>query len=274
MYNKLTEHLKRPMLYERTTELFRNDEYIATQMLKAHLDPNTDAVSRQPDFIYRCAEFIASILPEGAKILDIGCGPGLYTKQFSKQGLQVTGLDFSENSINYAREHDPDSEYILQDYLSMDFDSVFDIVTLIYFDYGALIPNERQELLRCIYKALKPNGLLLFDVMIPQKGKDKYESTSWNVNLNGGFWSANPHVCLNADYYYGDVAKGSRTVVIEEKSVRCFNLWDCYFTRQSLLDETTPYGFTEYGFYNDVKGKPYTDDSQTLCVILKKGEQA
>jgi SAM-dependent methyltransferase len=197
----------------------------------------------------------------------------LYTKQFCKQGLCVTGLDFSENSINDAREHDPDSEYILQDYLSMDFEGVFDMVTLIYYDYGALIPKERQELLHRVCKALKPNGLFLLDVMTPLKGKGKHDLTSWSVNPGGGFWSANPHLCLNADYYYGDVAEGSRTVVIEENSVRCFNLWDCYFTKKSLLDETAPYGFVEHGFYNDATGKPYTDDSETLCAILKKGEQ-
>jgi hypothetical protein len=72
VYNKLTEYLKRPVLYERTTEKFWTDPYIAVQMLKTHLDPNNDAASRKPDFICRCAEWVASILPEGAKILDIG----------------------------------------------------------------------------------------------------------------------------------------------------------------------------------------------------------
>jgi len=271
MFAMLQQHLKQPTLYERTTEEFWTDPHIAKQMLTAYTDPNTDAASRKPMFINRCADWFTSFsLPKSAKLLDIGCGPGLYTKQFAKRGFQVTGMDFSENSIAYACEHDPNSAYIVQDYLTMDFNSAFDIITLIYCDYGALIPNERQNLLRRIYKALRPNGLFLFDVFTPVKGKGKHQSTSWVVNPDGGFWSAKSHICLNADYYFGETAEGCRTVVIEENSVRCYNLWDCYFTKKSLLDEIAPFGFSEAGFYNDATGTPYSDDSQTLCAVLRK----
>ena len=68
MDNILIDSLKRPALYERTTEQFWNDQYIATQMLKAHLDPNNDAASRTPDFIHRCAEWVAAILRKAAAL--------------------------------------------------------------------------------------------------------------------------------------------------------------------------------------------------------------
>jgi SAM-dependent methyltransferase len=272
MYKKLHKYLKRPALYERTTEKFWTDPHIANQMLEAHLDPNTDAASFKPEFIDRSVEWILSLpLPENARLLDIGCGPGLYTKRFAGRGLCVTGLDFSENSINYARGRDALSEYIIGDYLEMEFDGVFDIVTLIQCDYGALIPDERRNLLRRVFRALKPGGLFLFDVFTPLTGKGKHDYTRWEVNPNGGFMSPNPHICLYADYYYGETAAGSRTVMIDEQGVRCWNLWDCYFTKQSLTDEVTLVGFYEVGFYNDVAGSLYTDDTQRMCVVLKKG---
>ena len=274
MYRNLLEHLRRPALYERTTEKFWNDPYIAAQMLEAHLDPDLDGASRSPEFINRSADWIMSLLPNDTKrqiaLLDIGCGPGLYTKLFAQRGLRVTGLDFSENSIAYARRHDPDSEYIFQDYLSMDFDNMFDMVTLIYCDYGALIPQERRELLGRIHKALRPGGLFLFDVFTPVRGEGEEDDTSWDTYPDGGFWSAKPHICLEAEYYYGETAQGSRHVIIEENGIRCFNIWNCYFTRQSLLDETMDFGFSEVGFYGDVSGQPYTDDSETLCAVLQK----
>jgi len=161
--------LKRPALYERTAQPFWTDPHISGEMLKAHLDPGTDAASRRPDFIARCADWIAALpLPEHARLLDIGCGPGLYARQFSARGLRVTGMDFSERSIAYAREQDAQSEYVLQNYLTMDYENVFDIVTLIYCDYGALIPNERAELLWRVHRALKPGGLFVFDVNTPR----------------------------------------------------------------------------------------------------------
>ena len=270
MYGNLADLLRRPALYERTTEKFWTDPHIAEQMLDAHLDPDADGASRRPEFINSSADWIASLLPKGAKLLDIGCGPGLYAKLFAQRGLRVTGLDFSENSIAYARSHDGDSEYIVQSYLDMDFDGVFDMVTLIYCDYGALVPKERAELLPRVHKALKPGGLFLFDVFTPLRRNGEDDNTSWDICPDGGFWSAAPHICLDAEYYYGETAQGSRHIVIEEGATKCYNIWDCYFTRKTLLEETARFGFAEAGFYADVAGKKYADDSETLCAVLKK----
>ena len=37
-------------------------------------------------------------------IADFGCGPGLYAQRLARAGLNVTGIDFSANSLQYARE--------------------------------------------------------------------------------------------------------------------------------------------------------------------------
>jgi len=263
--------MKRPALYERTDTLFWNDPYIATQMLKAHLDPDTDAASRRPEFIQRCAGWVASLpLPENARLLDIGCGPGLYTRRLAARGLQVTGMDFSGNSIAYAREHDPHSEYVLRDYLTMEYDGTFDIVTLIYCDYGALIPGGREELLRRVHRALKPGGLFIFDVNTPVYLAGKQEHRSMGFNRSG-FWSPKPHLCLETKYIYGDaMVCGQRYVIVDAGSVRRYNLWETCFTPQALLDEISPAGFSVEAFYGDMAGTPYDDGSETLCAVMKK----
>lgn len=125
-------------------------------------------------------------------------------------------------------------------------------------------------MLHRVYRALKPNGLFLFDVFTPLLDKGKTDCQWWEVNPNGGFMSPNPHICLYANYYYGEIAAGGRTVVIEEQGTHCYNLWNCYFTKQSLLDEVTPNGFAEEGFYSDFAGKLYTDDTQMMCAVLRK----
>jgi len=276
LYDSLLKYLGRPILYERTTEKFWNDPHIAKQLLKAHLEPDIDGASRSPEFINESTDWIVSFLPKAkhsksqAALLDLGCGPGLYTRLFAQRGLQVTGLDFSKNSIAYARQHDPDSKYILQNYLSMNFDNMFDMITMIYCDYGALIPQERKKLLGRVHKALKPGGLFLFDVLIAPPMYDEMDSTSWDIYPDGDFWSPKPHICLEAEYYYDNVAHGSRHVIIEEDSIKCYNIWSCYFTKQSLQDETLGVGFSEVGFYGDVSGQPYADNSETLCAVLKK----
>ena len=240
-------------------------------MLEAHLNPDTDAASRRPEFIDRSVEWILSLpLPENACLLDIGCGPGLYAKRFAARGMHVTGIDFSARSIAYAKEHDTHSEYIQRDYLTMDYEDAFDIVTLIYCDYGALIPKEREELLRRLYRALKPGGLFVFDVFTPRYHTGHKNRKSCKIHLKGGFWSPKPHICLSADYSYDNNIRVSCCANVDCNGLRRYNIWDTCYTQQSLLDEITPAGFALEAFYGDVAGATLTGDSETICAVWKK----
>ena len=42
-------------------------------------------------------------LERGARVLDLGCGPGLYTTRLAKLGHTCVGIDFSPASIAYAK---------------------------------------------------------------------------------------------------------------------------------------------------------------------------
>ena len=49
-------------------------------------------------------------LPDGARILDLCCGPGWLADVLSKRGYRVTGLDGSAEMLRYARENAPGVE--------------------------------------------------------------------------------------------------------------------------------------------------------------------
>lgn len=270
MDNNLISLLKKPALYERTVEKFWNDPHISKGMLEAHLNPNSDAASRKHEFIDKSVQWISSLVPQGAQLLDIGCGPGLYTKRFSELGLDVTGVDFSDRSINYAMSHDTKTNYVLMDYLQLDYNEQFDIITLIWCDYGALIPEERYNLLHRVYRALKPGGLFLLDVFSMKHNEGRQENTSWEIHEDGGFWSPTSHICLNAEYKYGDNVTNNRYVIIEDNDIHTYNIWNTNFDKDSLLEEMNPVGFKCVGFYSDVAGKEYDDRSKTMCVVLTK----
>ena len=130
MYQQLSPYLRRPALYERTADRFWDDPHIASRMLAAHLDPTTDAASRRPEFMDRSAAWIASLVPSGSALLDLGCGPGLYGRRFSELGLAVTGVDLSASSIAHARAHDPSGDYRVLNYLELDEEAAFDLALI------------------------------------------------------------------------------------------------------------------------------------------------
>lgn len=73
-------------LYEKSKEPFWEDEHISKSMLKAHLDQNTDRASRKLDTIKETVNWIIKKHENPKRILDLGCGPGLYTKEFFDKG--------------------------------------------------------------------------------------------------------------------------------------------------------------------------------------------
>lgn len=271
MNEKLFSLLKKPTLWKRSNEPFWDDEHISKGMLEAHLNPNLDAASRKHETIERSVKWLSDIIPSGSKILDLGCGPGLYTKRLSDMGYDVIGMDFSRRSIAYAKEHDTRTEYIDQNYLELNFTNTFDAITLIYCDYAALTQPERKILLTKVHQALKPKGLFIFDVFTDVHFKSKSNKTSWSVHENGGFWSAEPHICLEGTYLYeNNTVAANQYIIITDNGMNEYLTWDTSYTRQALAEELLSSGFDVKGAFGDVCGSLYTGKSDTLCFVAYK----
>ena len=74
------------------------------RMLENHLSQEHDWASRRLAVIEQQVAWLDGQLPAGARILDLGCGPGFYTRQLAERGFCCTGVDFSPASIAWARQ--------------------------------------------------------------------------------------------------------------------------------------------------------------------------
>ena len=269
MIDKLFHLLQKPALWQRSTEPFWDDEHISRGMLEAHLNPDWDAASRLHILIDRSVEWLSSVITAGSKVLDIGCGPGLYAKRLSDISYSMTGMDYSKRSIAYAKSQDSKTEYIHKNYLELDYNGIFDAVILIYCDYAALTPDERKILVSKVNKALKPGGLFIFDVFTEKHFSKKSNKTSWALCENGGFWSAEPYICLEATYLYEhNTVAGEQIIIVTNNEVKSYLLWDTAYTVEKLTDEVS--AFKVKGVFGDVCGSPYTDEAETLCFVLER----
>jgi SAM-dependent methyltransferase len=253
-----------------------DDEHISKGMLEAHLNPDRDAASRNHTFLDKSVNWISELASptQYSKLLDLGCGPGLYAERFANAGYSVTGVDFSHRSIKYAKEqtalNNSCIEYHYQNYLTIDYTDQFDIVTLIYCDYAPLILKDRVTLLEKVYQSLKPGGKFIFDVFTPKMRKK--ENRTWQYFENGGFFSAKPHLLLEANYQYDDNDKTElhQHIVITDEDVKYYIVQNHFFTKESLLSEIQPIGFSMSEFYGDVAGNEYSDTGETICCVFTK----
>lgn len=124
--------------------------------------------------------FIRNLIPDGAHLLDVGCGNGRFLEVLEGKPLSYTGIDFSEELIRIAcgqnHEH-PYAKFIVGDALVLPFpDKHFEIV--VSFAVLHHIPSRtyRVQFLREAARVTKPEGLIIL--------------TAWNV------WCTRPLVIL------------------------------------------------------------------------------
>jgi 2-polyprenyl-3-methyl-5-hydroxy-6-metoxy-1,4-benzoquinol methylase len=273
----LLRKLQKPEPFAKSTAPFWDDPYISEQMLKAHLDPDRDLASRKHDTIDRSVEWIVENLglQRGNRILDLGCGPGLYCTRFAEKALIVTGIDYSKRSIQYAKEYAASNkmeiEYIYKDYLTIDYNNVFDLVTLIYCDFGVLSDRDRDSLLCRVHKSMKPGGYFLFDVCTPKYHDSVKEERTWKYEEKG-FWRPIPYLLLTEKIKYPkqSVLLTQYFVYAGNSDFDIYRIWDHAYTKDSISKALSDARFDDMQFYGDITGREYSDDLETMGIVARK----
>ncbi len=106
----------------------------------------------------------------GKQVLELGCGGGQCSVAFALRGARVTGIDFAEGQLAFARklaaEHGVEVEFLRQDVRDLSpiagasQDIVFSAFALMYLD-------DRPRVFREVHRVLKPGGVFAFSVDHP-----------------------------------------------------------------------------------------------------------
>jgi cyclopropane fatty-acyl-phospholipid synthase-like methyltransferase len=278
MFKDLVEINRRPEPFQFYTanELW-TEEHTAKQMLSYHLNDEVEASSRNKQFIEHSVEWIATHfhVDKNAAIADFGCGPGLYANRLAERGASVTGIDFSDNSLQYAKKIAIDNglrtNYILANYLEFETNSRFDLIIMIMCDFSALSPGQRKTLLTKFYTLLKPGGSVLLDVHSLNYFNQKEESAIYELNQLYGFWSPDDYYCfVNTFKYEKEKVLLDKYTIIEESRKRVVYNWLQCFSQESLKCEFEENGFMVEEIYSDVAGKSFILDSPEIAIVAKK----
>ena len=135
---------------------------------------------------------------KGKKILDLGCGTGIYAKLLTKKGAKVKGFDISPKMIDIAKKENPNLDLKVGSANKIPFNDKFDIVL------ASLIVHYLEDWNRMfqeIRRVLKPNGILVFSTGNPVSEiaeklrvndkkyrilgdyfKERDYSANWNIN--------------------------------------------------------------------------------------------
>ncbi len=278
MFKELKEINERPAPFQfYTADELWADEYTSKQMLAYHLNESIDVSSRNKSFIESSVEWIVSHfgVDKETEIADFGCGPGLYTSRLAERSAIVTGIDFSRNSIEYAKQAAAQKglkiNYVHTNYLNFDTSDSFDLITMIMCDFCALSPEQRKTMLSKFHSLLKPDGSVLLDVYSLNSFNQKEESATYELNQLYGFWSPDDYYgFVNTFKYEEEKVILDKYTIIEESRKRVVFNWLQYFSEDSIRKEFKENGFKVEEIYSDVAGKIFDPESPEIAIVAKK----
>jgi SAM-dependent methyltransferase len=264
---------RRPAPFEfYTAPVLWTEPHRASQMLSYHLNGELDLASRRTAFIERSAAWMCRRfeLGPGKSVIDFGCGPGLYARRLAASGAQVTGVDFSSRSLEFARENDASTDYVCANYLEFESAQRFDLVMMIMCDFCALGPEQRAKLLATFRSLLRPGGVLLFDVYSMAAYEARVESVSFAPKLLDGFWSSEPYFGFCHCFKYDEqaVVLDKYTIIEAERRYEVYN-WLQSFSPQSLARELDAAGLRVAELLGNVAGDPYDEASTEFAVLVE-----
>lgn len=121
-----------------------------------------------------------ALMQTGAKILDVGCGPGNITQYLlsKRPDFDILGIDLAENMIELARKNNPTARFAVMDSRQMfTLDTQFDgIVAGFCLPY--LSPLEAGELISSAYRLLNEQGLLYLSFVEGEPEQSGFKSGS------------------------------------------------------------------------------------------------
>jgi SAM-dependent methyltransferase len=221
--SSLTEIVDRPPLeLIKPSKIPWHDPEFSRRMLREHLDQRHDHASRRLETVDAHVEWLFTTVLAGrpGSVLDLGCGPGLYTERLAERGCSCLGVDISPASIEYARqvadEKGLDCTYLRADIFEAYLGSGHDLAMLLFGELNTFPKTEVPDLIRRARDALRPGGTLVLEVHTHESVVREGSSPPEWWTSEGGLFAPGPHIVLQEQRWLEETATtASRSFVLD-----------------------------------------------------------
>jgi SAM-dependent methyltransferase len=256
-----------------------NEPGFSQRMLREHLSQEHDAASRRIEIIGRHVAWIHHTVLSGkpTKILDLGCGPGLYSNRLAKLGHECVGIDFSPASIAYARDcaqvDKLHCSYVQQDIRAADYGQGYGLAMLIFGEFNTFRPSDAKLILKKAHQALKENGHLLLEIHTFRAVQAIGEQPASWYATESGLFSEQPHVRLKENFWDAQQNAATERYYIVDGSTgsvtRCTASMQAYTEEQyrSLLEAC---GFGNIESHPSLRGDIDESQSDLFAIVCQK----
>lgn len=209
--------------------------------------------------------FIDQLLGELApkphsRILDLACGRGRYARYLAGKGYEVTGVDLSPGSINYALQFERENlSFFIHDMRSLFRTNYFDFIFNFFTSFG-YFSSEKEDIdvLKNIAKGLKPGAFFVLDFFNSQFVRSRLLGEDTKI-INGIRFDIKKWINGSFVFKSIDIEDNGRLFHFEEK-VRLYE-WQDF---QRLFEQA---GLLIEKIYGSYQLQPF-DNTQSPRIIL------
>ncbi|MYU21947.1 class I SAM-dependent methyltransferase [Streptomyces sp. SID8352] len=202
--------------------------------------------------------------PSGSRVLDLCCGPGVFTVPLARRGHDVTGVDLSPAMLAQGRKRASDAgtevTYVQADARAYAAPGGFDVVLNLFTSFGYFDdPADNALVLRTMHTCLAPGGALVLDLA----GKELLARrvTPPKVVRHGD------DLLVQTDTVLDDWARlRSDWVLIRgERVTRATLVWFVY-SAVELRRMAVEAGFGQVEVFGGFDGRPYDENAERLVL--------
>lgn len=241
------------------------------------LAPFYDAINADIDY-KKWADFFEKIFNKECNtrpdlVLDLGCGTGRMTLELSKRGYDMTGIDYSPEMLDIARnEAEKTGQNILwlcQDMREFELYGTVDAAVCCLDCINHLESIEDLEkCFKLVHNYLIPDGIFIFDVNGKYKFENIYADNTYAMEEEGGmcvwenYYDTESKIC---DFYitlFEECDDGRYERYDETQSERMFTLEEL----KKALEKCKMEFVNAYG---DLDFEPGSDENERIYIVAK-----
>jgi 2-polyprenyl-3-methyl-5-hydroxy-6-metoxy-1,4-benzoquinol methylase len=214
------------------------------------------------------AEFLSQQLKcaPGSHVLDVPCGNGRLSFELAQRGLQVTGIDISEEFIEEARSilknvSGAQLDFVLADMRQVEGTHVYDGAYCFGNSFAFLGHDETENFLSALARALKPGarfiietGMAAESVLPDFEEQSCHELGDLSLTIKERYLAEES--CIDSEYIFERDGK---------KETRVAREW--IYTTAEIRWMLTRAGFEVLNLYASLKCEPYKLGSRELIIV-------
>lgn len=202
-------------------------------------------------------------IKKNSKILDLACGVGRHSFYLNKKGMNVIGIDNSENNIKKAKKFENKFLKFKKKEMTEDYGQEFDFIFNLFTSFGYINEKHNLNTLKSINNSLINHGILVIDYLNVFKLKEELVEKETKKIGN---------IIFNIKRSFKDSFIVKKIKIKDYNKIFYFEERVMELTKNDFQYYLKKFDFEILDVYGNYNLEKYHKNSERLIMIIKKSQ--